>query len=52
MGKRRVVWFRKGLRIHDNPSLFTASSHGDGHLFPIFILDPRFIDVEKNGMKR
>jgi deoxyribodipyrimidine photolyase len=34
-------WFRKGLRIHDNPALLDACSRGRT-VFPVFILDPHF----------
>lgn len=34
-------WFRKGLRLHDNPALLHAikSSHP---VYPVFVIDPRF----------
>ncbi|XP_074833267.1 cryptochrome-1-like isoform X2 [Carettochelys insculpta] len=36
-----IHWFRKGLRLHDNPALLAALA--DCHqLYPIFILDPWF----------
>ncbi|CAM5171923.1 unnamed protein product [Eretmochelys imbricata] len=36
-----IHWFRKGLRLHDNPALLAAMT--DCHkLYPIFILDPWF----------
>jgi cryptochrome len=41
-----VYWFRKALRLHDNPSLLTACEHAlknGSSLLPIFILDPWFI---------
>lgn len=37
-----VVWFRHGLRIHDNPALLNAielAEEGGGHLIPVFIFD-------------
>ncbi|KAF6164526.1 hypothetical protein GIB67_025352 [Kingdonia uniflora] len=37
-----LIWFRKGLRIHDNPALDHAIKHTK-HLFPIFILDPHYL---------
>lgn len=34
-----IHWFRKGLRLHDNPALLAAAT--DCHrLHPLFILDP------------
>lgn len=44
------VWFRKGLRLHDNPALCHAASQGES-VFPIFILDPHF-DRSKIGVNR
>ncbi|KAI3892952.1 hypothetical protein MKW92_038098 [Papaver armeniacum] len=37
-----IIWFRKGLRIHDNPSLEYARKDSK-HLYPIFILDPYYL---------
>lgn len=33
-----IVWFRKDLRIHDNPALWEASKHGT--VIPVFIWSP------------
>lgn len=33
--KNIIVWFRKDLRIHDNPALFQASL--EGNIIPVFI---------------
>lgn len=46
MGKTSVVWFRKGLRLHNNPALLEAESGAD-HLCPVFILDPWFLQPDK-----
>lgn len=40
-----MMWFRKGLRIHDNPALDCAR-RGSKHLFPVFVLDPRYLDPD------
>ncbi|XP_006647054.2 (6-4)DNA photolyase isoform X2 [Oryza brachyantha] len=37
-----MVWFRKGLRVHDNPAL-EAARRGCGRLYPVFVLDPRYL---------
>ena len=37
-----MVWFRKGLRVHDNPAL-DAARRGSGRLYPVFVLDPRYL---------
>ncbi|XP_019345657.1 cryptochrome-1 isoform X2 [Alligator mississippiensis] len=36
-----IHWFRKGLRLHDNPALLAAMKDCS-ELYPIFILDPWF----------
>lgn len=38
MDKVNILWFRNGLRLHDNPSLQRAVDNG-GSLLPIFIFD-------------
>ncbi|XP_016976032.1 cryptochrome-2 [Drosophila rhopaloa] len=52
-----VHWFRKGLRVHDNPALsqvFTAANAAPGQFFirPIFILDPGILDWMQVGANR
>lgn len=52
-----IHWFRKGLRIHDNPSLTEAidlvNKHpGKNTLRPIFILDPGIVKWLKVGPNR
>lgn len=48
MEKKKTVihWFRKGLRIHDNPALIAAIDEvkkNKGHVLrPIYILDPEW----------
>ena len=34
-----VMWFRRDLRLRDNPALLAAVSDGD--VMPLFVLDPR-----------
>eukprot|EP00958_Prasinococcus_capsulatus_P030379 scaffold8094_cov376-Prasinococcus_capsulatus_cf.AAC.1 len=46
MSATSVVWFRKGLRLHDNAALIKACKSGK-HVNPIFILDPWFLKAEK-----
>ena len=40
----RVLWFRRDLRIHDNPALVAASlaawADGDGVVVPVVLIDP------------
>ena len=35
-----VVWFRRDLRLHDNPAL-TAALASSGRVAPLFVVDPR-----------
>jgi cryptochrome len=39
--QRSIHWFRKGLRLHDNPSLLAACESAS-HFYPVFFLDPYF----------
>ena len=34
-----ILWFRNGLRLHDNKSLAKAVEDNDTKLLPIFIFD-------------
>lgn len=54
-GRRTVVhWFRKGLRLHDNPNLKAAIDLLDEKSFfrPIFILDPEILKWLRVGPNR
>jgi deoxyribodipyrimidine photo-lyase len=35
-----VHWFRRDLRLTDNPALLAAADDGDGRVAPLFVLDP------------
>lgn len=48
---RTMLWFRKGLRLHDNPALLDAAT-GATALFPVFCLDPHFLKPEAVGPNR
>ncbi|CAI0470682.1 unnamed protein product [Linum tenue] len=43
-----LMWFRKGLRIHDNPALECASRGvtGGGFLYPVFVIDPHYMEPD------
>ncbi|CAL1399648.1 unnamed protein product [Linum trigynum] len=43
-----LMWFRKGLRIHDNPALECASKGvtGGGFLYPVFVIDPHYMEPD------
>lgn len=38
---KSILWFRHGLRLHDNPSLLAAIEYGRKNVkfYPIFIFD-------------
>lgn len=46
-----IHWFRKGLRVHDNPALRHALSR-EAEVLPLFILDPWFAKPEFVGVNR
>ena len=46
-----VVWFRKGLRLHDNPALLEALD-GGSRVMPVFVLDPYFLKPQNVGTNR
>ncbi|GAX79468.1 hypothetical protein CEUSTIGMA_g6909.t1 [Chlamydomonas eustigma] len=48
MATNTILWFRKGLRIHDNPALLDACNNAR-HMYPVFIIDPHFL---KSGSYR
>nr|KYP54012.1 Cryptochrome-1 [Cajanus cajan] len=47
-GSGSLVWFRKGIRIHDNPALEFAS-RGASHLYPVFVIDPHYMEPDPNA---
>lgn len=55
-GKKTIVhWFRKGLRLHDNPNLQAAIDRladGKSCLRPIFFLDPEILKWLRVGPNR
>ena len=55
MPEAAVHWFRKGLRLHDNPALLAAAkfaAQSGGALYPVFVLDPWFLQPERVGANR
>ena len=38
-----VVWFRRDLRLADNPALLAAHADGEGRVVPVFVLDDRLL---------
>jgi cryptochrome len=51
MSKNSIYWFRKCLRLHDNPALLYALQNSQS-VYPIFILDPWFVENAKVGPNR
>ena len=56
---RAVHWFRKGLRLHDNPALVEAvrqcgasSSPAESCVYAVFVLDPWFVEEGGVGANR
>lgn len=49
-----VIWFRHGLRLHDNPALLEAlmktNSVEEVHLIPIYIFDGETSGNNKNNL--
>lgn len=46
-----IHWFRKGLRLHDNPALM-AALRDCKQLYPVFILDPHLHNNTSVGYNR
>ncbi|KAH9666515.1 (6-4)DNA photolyase [Citrus sinensis] len=44
-GSASLMWFRKGLRIHDNPALEYASK-GAKFVYPVFVIDPHYMEPD------
>lgn len=49
--KNSIYWFRKALRLHDNPALNYAFENS-ARVYPIFILDPFFVSSARVGANR
>ena len=50
-GKRAVFWFRRGLRLHDNPALLEAVENAE-HVTPVFVMSERNHNPERYGRAR
>ncbi|KAG8379869.1 hypothetical protein BUALT_Bualt07G0134200 [Buddleja alternifolia] len=44
-GSNSLMWFRKGLRLHDNPALEHAA-RGSDLLYPVFVIDPHYMEPD------
>lgn len=47
-GSNSLMWFRKGLRIHDNPALEHAAKESNC-LYPVFVIDPHYMEPDPNA---
>ena len=47
---RTIMWFRRDLRLADNPALSAAVEAGE--VIPAFVIDPRLLQSERVGEKR
>jgi cryptochrome len=47
-----ILWFRKGLRLHDNLALLEAIKGEVKNFYPVFVLDPHFMDSSRIGENR
>ncbi|XP_010654743.1 (6-4)DNA photolyase isoform X2 [Vitis vinifera] len=47
-GSSSLMWFRKGLRIHDNPALQHAAKESNC-VYPVFVIDPYFMEPDPNA---
>ena len=48
-----IYWFRKALRLHDNPSLLALTSDNTvKHILPIFIVDDLYLSRSSVGVNR
>lgn len=43
-----LMWFRKGLRIHDNPALIESCKKA-ASVYCLFVLDPWFLAPDPNA---
>ncbi|WP_407571545.1 deoxyribodipyrimidine photo-lyase [Deinococcus altitudinis] len=50
-GPATLLWFRKGLRLHDSPALHAALV-GTAALYPVFVLDPELLGPARVGVNR
>jgi len=48
---RSIIWFRKALRVHDNPALLAGIKHVAASQ-PVFVLDPWFCKPSRVGANR
>ena len=47
-----IHWFRKGLRLHDNPGLLAACKNSCQPVYPVIVMDPFFSKPDIIGVNR
>ncbi|MDW8144863.1 MAG: deoxyribodipyrimidine photo-lyase [Roseiflexaceae bacterium] len=47
-----IHWFRRDLRLRDNPALSAAAARSNGHVIPLFILDDGILRAPRTGAAR
>jgi deoxyribodipyrimidine photo-lyase len=47
-----IHWFRRDLRLHDNPALMAAARASGGQVVPLFILDDAVLAAPRTGAAR
>lgn len=47
-----IHWFRRDLRLHDNPALAAALHDSGGRVVPLFVLDQAVLSAERTGAAR
>jgi deoxyribodipyrimidine photo-lyase len=47
-----IHWFRRDLRLHDNPALQAAARASGGHVVPLFIVDDAVLAASRTGAAR
>jgi cryptochrome len=52
MSKTTVLWFRHGLRLHDNPALLEAIQGSPSQFLPLFIFDGQSAGTKVIGYNR
>ena len=52
MTKRMLHWFRRDLRLADNPALHAACTQAAGNVIPIFVVDPTLVASGRVGANR
>lgn len=47
-----IHWFRRDLRLSDNPALVDAATRAAGLVIPVFVVDPTVVRSSRVGANR